>query len=278
MGSTVAVSSQLISSAANPLLKDVRRAVSAGALTSDGFLVAESFHLLDEALRSNLEFKAAVCAASVREQVAGRLGGRSDIPIRVVEDQLLQRIAATEHSQGVIALVRPPVWQLDDLFRERALVTVLDGVQEPGNAGAIVRTAEAFGASGVVFLRGSVSPFNPKTLRASAGSLFRMPYLFGIDPATARDEFERRKLLLYAASPRAKLPIDRADWKAPCALIIGSEARGVSDMFRQSAVGLRIPTRAVESLNAAAAAAVLLYEAARQRAGPSRPGGRGESP
>ena len=83
----------------------------------------------------------------------------------------------------MIALVKPPVWTVDDLFRDRPLVVVLDGVQDPGNAGTIVRAAEAFGATGAVFLKGSVSPHNPKTLRASAGSLFRVPYVFGVDAA-----------------------------------------------------------------------------------------------
>jgi TrmH family RNA methyltransferase len=88
--------------------------------------------------------------------------------------------------QGLIALVEPPVWQIERLFQASGVLVVLDGIQDPGNAGTIVRTAEAFGASGVVFLKGSVSPFNAKTLRASAGSLFRVPFVSALEPAIAR--------------------------------------------------------------------------------------------
>jgi len=87
-----------------------------------------------------------------------------------VPDALFESIAGTESSQGVIALVAPPAWILEQLFRGRSLVMALDGVQDPGNAGAIVRAADAFGATGVMFMKGAVSPFNPKALRASAGS------------------------------------------------------------------------------------------------------------
>ncbi len=104
--------------------------------------------------------------------------------VAVLPDALLQSISGTETSQGVMALVKPPEWKLEQLFRGRPLVVVLDGLQDPGNAGAIVRAAEAFGATGALFLKGAASPYNPKTLRASAGSLFRVPFLAGVDAGT----------------------------------------------------------------------------------------------
>lgn len=254
-----------ITSAANPLLKEVRRAAARGSLTADGLLVAETFHLLEEALRSDLEVRWVIAAAGVRSAVESHVRGLAGVRLAVVPDALFQQVASTETAQGVIALVRPPEWKLENLFRGVPLVVVLDGLQDPGNAGAIVRAAEAFGASGVVFLKGTASPFNPKTIRASAGSLFRLPFLAGIDPELAKAAFQQRKLRLYAADPRGDAPLARADLRSPAALIIGSEARGVSSNFRQGSLGLRIPTRGVESLNAAAAGTVLLYEASRQR-------------
>jgi TrmH family RNA methyltransferase len=179
---------------------------------------------------------------------------------------LFDAIAGTETPQGVIALVRPPSWTLDDLFPRQALVAVLDGVQDPGNAGAIARAAEAFGATGVLFLEGTVSPFNPKTLRASAGSLFRLPYAWGVERDSARQELRERKLQVVAASPDFGEAPGRVDWTVPTVLVIGSEGRGVSLTMQQDAKAVRIPTREVESLNASIAAAVLLYEASRQRA------------
>ncbi|MCC7347680.1 MAG: hypothetical protein IT538_09820 [Variibacter sp.] len=126
--------------------------------------------------------------------------GLKDIRVAVLPDALFQGLSGTESSQGVMALVRPPEWKLEQLFRGRPLVVALDGVQDPGNAGTIARTAEAFGATGLMFLKGTASPFNPKTLRASAGSLFRIPFLHGIDAALARAAL-RQHGEVYAGGP-----------------------------------------------------------------------------
>ena len=256
---------ETIASAANPLVKDVRRAIARGGLTSQGWCVAETVHLLEEALRSRCPVKQVLVAESAQGRLP-RLGGTR---VAILPDDLLQKISGTETSQGVIALVQPPEWKLPQLFDGRALVMVLDALQDPGNAGAIVRTAEAFGATGAIFLKGTASPFNPKTLRASAGSLFRVPFLYGLDLATARAALEEQGLKLFAAVPPhagAKTrPVADADLTQACALIVGNEGRGVSEEWLGTADGVSIPTLAVESLNAAMAAGILLYEARRQR-------------
>jgi len=252
---------EVLTSPANPLLKDVRRAIARGGLTDDGYMVAETFHLLEEALRSDLEVKAILAAESVRD----RLPMPARIRLIVVADSLFQKLAGTESSQGVITLVNPPAWTLQDCLRSPTLVIVLDGLQDPGNAGAIVRTAEAFRASGVLFTKGTVSPFNPKTLRAAAGSLFRVPFVHNVDAATAHAALVERKIAIYAAMPSQAMAPDEVDLTGACALVIGSEAHGVSERMRASAIGLSIPTIGVESLNAAVAAGILLYEARRQR-------------
>lgn len=268
MKAAVAAPSQVISSAANPLLKEVRRAVRQGVATSDGCVVVDSFHLLEEALRSGRNCELVLASEDARSRVLKILAPHDrKPPVRFVENALFARIAPSETPQGVLALVRPPSWTLDDLFRPQPLVVILDGVQDPGNAGAIARAAEAFGATGVVFVRDTASPFNPKTLRASAGSLFRLPYVAGVGRDLARKELRHRNVQIIAASSESGVPPDRLDWRVPTALVIGSEAHGVSLPLRQEAKSVRIPTREVESLNAAVAAAVLLYEASRQRAG-----------
>jgi len=261
--------SETITSAANPLLKDVRRAIHRGGLTDEGWAVAETFHLLEEALRSDCEVKAVITAASVEEAAAKHVRGLKDIRVIVLPDALYQGISGTETAQGVMALVKPVEWSLPQLLRGCPLVVVLDGLQDPGNAGAILRAAEAFGATGALFLKGTVSPYNPKALRASAGSLFRVPLLQGMDPALARAALQQHNVELYAGVPaRSKLParpVGEADFNRPCGLIIGSEARGISEPLRGAALDVTIPTIAVESLNAAVAAGILLYEARRQR-------------
>ena len=256
---------EIVTSARNPLLKEIRRASDRGTLTPNGCMVAESFHLLEEALRGDCVVEAVVAAESVRSAVETHIKGLSRIQLYVVPDALFELVATTESPQGVVALVRPPQWNLDHLFRGRALVVLLDGLQDPGNAGSIVRAAEAFGASGVVFLKGSVSPYNTKTLRASAGSLFRMPFVAGLEPELALAAIEQKRLDLFATLPREGLMIQDADLGRRFAVAIGGEGRGVSAKIRAAAEGLRIPTTTVESLNAAVAASIVLYEAHRQR-------------
>jgi TrmH family RNA methyltransferase len=145
-----------------------------------------------------------------------------------------------------------------------ALVITLDGIQDPGNAGAMIRSAEAFGATGAVFLKGTVSPWNPKTLRASAGSLLRVPFAV-TEWEVLLGEVERRGIGLYAASPRAEKRVDEVRFDQPVVLLIGNEGNGVPPEHERFATPVRIPTASVESLNAALAVGILLYEARRQR-------------
>lgn len=252
-------------SESNPLLKDVRRAGARGSVTSDGLAVAEGFHLLEEALRSRCEIPAVIAAESAQAVVSKHLGGLKRTRVAAVSDKTFERLATTDSPQGVIALVRPPHWTLEHLVRGKPLVVVLDGVQDPGNAGSMVRAAEAFGATGAAFLKGSVNPYNPKCLRASAGSMFRLPVLAGLEHSLLAAALKQKEVSLYAALPRATRTLGQADFTGPCAMVIGSEGRGVTPALAKSAIPIRIPTCGVESLNAAVAAGILLYEAQRQR-------------
>jgi TrmH family RNA methyltransferase len=210
-----------------------------------------------------------MAAESVRSAVEKHVRRLAGVRMVVLADTLFHDLSGTESSQGVLTLVEVPVWSLEQLFRGRSLVVVLDGIQDPGNAGAIVRSAEAFGATGVLFLKGTVSPFNPKALRASAGSLFRTPFVHSVDSALSRAVLQQNKLDLYAAVPRdastGSKSLAGVDLTRKCAIVIGSEGRGVSDALRAGTLDLSIPTLGVESLNAAMAATVILYEARRQR-------------
>ncbi len=257
-----------ISSPSNPLLKDIRRALTRGALTEQGLCPAESFHLLREALQSGVSVPTVIAAESVRAQLERVLAEVPEQPVALLPDRVFQSVAGTETSQGVIALIEPPRWTLEQLFRGANLLLVLDGVQDPGNAGTAARAAEAFGATGILFVKGTVNPYNSKTMRASAGSLFRIPYITGVDPVVARVAIQQNRLTLYAGMPwreGVSTPVGDADLRSPCALVIGNEGRGVSEEFQSEAIGLAIPTVGVESLNASIAAAILLYEAHRQR-------------
>jgi RNA methyltransferase, TrmH family len=249
----------------NPLVKSLRKAALKGQLTEDGYCVAESFHLLDEALRSDRDVKTIIVAESVRPTVERRVANLKNTRVVTMDDSLFQEVATTETSQGVLSLVQPPKWTLDELFRGKSLVVVLDALQDPGNAGTIVRAAEAFGATGVLCLKGTVSLFNPKALRASAGSIFRVPFVQGLEADLVKATLAQRRVDVYATVPAGGQALQCADLTRRVALLVGSEAHGVRPELRGAALDLHIPTHGVESLNAALATGIVLYETQRQR-------------
>lgn len=247
-----------LTSARNPLLQDVRQAVRRGTLTEQGLCVAEGPHLLQEALRSGCKVETVLLAESAPEPPA------STARTITLPDALFRGLSSTESSQGVIALVQPPRWDLDAIFQVTPLVLVLDAIQDPGNAGTMLRAAEAFHATGVLLLKGSVNPYNPKALRASAGSVFRMPWI-NLDEQPFLDLAAAKRIPLYAALPQASQKISECDFSGPAMLIVGSEGHGIRASIRAIASPVTIPTSGVESLNAGIAAAILLYEAHSQR-------------
>lgn len=256
-----------ISSPANPLFRDIRRAVWRGEAVSGGLWVAEGFHLLEEALRSERPTPTVICVESALNAVQEMVGGMESVRVAVIPDDLFGTLSSTEASQGVITLVQPAAWNLDQVFRGNSLVLILDALQDPGNAGATVRAAEAFGATGMIFMKGTVSPANPKTLRASAGSLFRMPFVAGLDGARTVAACQQYDTAIHAAVPwtGTERTAAQANFTLRAAIAIGSEGRGLSEVLQNAAQPVAIPTSGVESLNAAVAASILLYEARRGR-------------
>ncbi len=260
-GAMAVDSEQRLTSRANPLLKAVRKAARRGRATEDGLWLAESPHLLDEAVRSGVEIASVLLADSAAEPV-GELAKASAAPLRCVSGELFAEIATTDNSQGVLALVRPRLWRAEQVLEADGPALILDGVADPGNVGAAARSAEAFGAAGLLLTRGCAYPENPKTLRASAGALFRLPFAAGLRAEAIVEACAAAGRPLLAASARHGRPIDRAPL-TDAAIVIGSEAHGVGPVLASAAEAIHIPTRRVESLNAAAAAAIILYQASR---------------
>ena len=254
----------VITSPKNSLLQAVRRAASRGVPGKEGWIVAEGPHLLDEALRGAWPIHSIVATASASEKWAALIY-QSQAPTTLVDDHAFAATASTETAQGILLLLYPRVCQWADLLGGERLVVVLDELQDPGNAGAIIRSAEAFGAGGVVLSKGSVQIANGKLIRAAAGSLFRLPVLSGVPAAGAIAEFAAAQFSVYGLAAGARQSIAAADLRRPCAIFVGNEGAGLSAPVLAAAQLLSIPTRGVESLNAAIACSIALYEARRQR-------------
>lgn len=250
---------EVITSRANPLLARVRRLNSRRAFRrEEGAFAAEGPKLLAEALRWGGELEAVICAPGVELP-----GLPSQVRMVEVCDSLLASIADTENPQGIVFICKGKSLEFpEQLGGQRYLV--LDGVQDPGNVGTIWRTADAFGADGLILCNGCADPWSPKTVRSTMGALFRLPaYESTLDMAA--EKLRQVELPLYATALREDTEDVRSVELEKVAVVIGSEGRGVSQQALELCQKtLKIPMRArCESLNAAMAAAVVLWEMAR---------------
>ncbi len=257
-----------IASRQNPLLKELRRAFARGELVAGGHCAIESVRMVEEAIRSGLRFRAVFFAESA-DDAARRLLPQigSQVETLALSDDVFVATVATESPQGVAALVKLKDLDLEDALRPQPpLLLVACGIQDPGNLGTMLRSAEAFGASGVLLGEQTVSALNPKAVRAAAGSLFRLPVL-RTKLAEVIPQLRERGVRLVASSSHRGGRLDQADLSGPLAIFVGSESAGLpKDVLKQMAEVVAIPqTPQVDSLNAAVAASILLYEASRKR-------------
>ena len=253
----------------NALVKELRQAFSRAELTSDGYCAIEGFRILEEAIRSGLRFRAVFFSESAvprAEKLLSQLGAQ--VETLLLADKLFSSAVPSDAPQGVAALAR---WK--ELSREDVLakspagpILVIAGVQDPGNLGTILRSAEAFGAGGVLLGEGTVSPYNPKVVRASAGSVFRVP-LARAKLSQSLGWMKDHGLRLVGTASHKGTPLDQAKMAGPLAIFVGSEGSGLPrDLIKEMNDVVAIPqVPEVESLNVGVAASIVLYEVMRQK-------------
>ncbi|HWP84232.1 MAG TPA: RNA methyltransferase [Terriglobia bacterium] len=256
----------------HPLLKRIRAMVRSGELLGPGpagqEILLETPSLIEEALRCGVPIHAVLyregSTAAIQE-----LGESLPPETRRywVQEELFPELTSTETSPGIVALAQAPAWTEQDLFAgPRPFLAVLAGVQDPGNLGTILRTAEALGATGTLAARGTVSPYNAKAFRAAAGTLFRLPVLWNLTAQQIVAKLREHGITLLSSVPRGGRRIDELDLGGSVAVALGAEGSGLPRELEEAGCRVSIPMAgAVESLNVAAAAAILLYEIARQR-------------
>lgn len=263
----------VVTSRANPRVKQLRAAFAGNARLSGGLVAIEGEHLLQEALRSGLPIK----TIFLSERIDPPAWLPRTLELLYLADEAFSSAVDTQHPQGIAALLIPPRWEIDSALaattgNRAPLVLIAESLQDPGNLGTLIRSAEAFGATAVLTTPGTVSEWNQKALRASAGSVFRVPAVVATHADIAA--LKSRGLHLFAAVADAgdrAVPIAAANLTQPCAVMIGNEGSGLSaDLLALANACITIPMPGrVESLNAAIAGSLLLYEAARQRAVPA---------
>ncbi len=261
----------LISSRQNQLVKRFRQARGRrdrSTVCLDGWRLVREALLHDFTLESILYQIDRLAQPGVADclELAKAKGTRVD----GVTERLMRELSELKSPQGIIALVRRPKVELDDLLDRASsnpLLIATGNLRDPGNLGTVIRAAEAFGVTGLITLPGTVDPYSPKVVRASAASALRLPIVTDETFEHMKRSLKRRSFRLIATSPRGGKPPDGIDLRSECVLIAGGETHGLPDeILGECDAVLTIPHRpTVESMNVAVAICVLLYEAARQR-------------
>ena len=186
----------------------------------------------------------------------------------VLTDSVFKAVSDTQTPQGIMALVKIPEYTIEQLLSKKpAHLLVLESIQDPGNLGTMLRTGEGAGIGGIILNRTTVDLFNPKTIRSTMGSIFRVPFFVSDNLIKTLMFLKERGVTLYAAHLDGAVSYERPDYTKPSAFLIGNEGGGLSDEIAGMAdVSVKIPMAGqVESLNAAVSAALFMYEAGRQR-------------
>jgi TrmH family RNA methyltransferase len=252
----------------------VRRARAVRMRKIDGLIFVEGVRLCEEALVASLVIEDVLCTERLVEDERGSrllqaLGSVCE-RVAILSEQVFAHVSDTKSPQGLALIAAEPRTGPEVLLNKdgRApLIVVMHGINNPSNAGAILRTAEAAGATAAVTTAGSTDLFSPKALRGAMGSSFRLPLMLGAEFTEILAWCRQREVATVCADPRAARTFTEIDWTVPRALLVGAEAAGLSlEEIHAADEAVRIPMRPpVDSLNVAVASAIILYEAARQR-------------
>ena len=235
-----------------------------------GLFVVEGPKMFGEAPMERIErvYLAQSAAAQMYEKYGDRLSGLS---CETVSDEVFVKMSDTKTPQGILCLVRQQHYNIEEILREskgkRMLFIILEDIQDPGNLGTIFRTAEAAGADGVIMSSWTADIYNPKTIRSTMGSVYRVPFFHVDQMEEAVRRLQKAGVAVYAAHLGGTAAYDACDYQKSTAFLIGNEAKGLREETAACAdARITIPMAGkVESLNAAVASSILLFEAARQR-------------
>lgn len=260
----------MISSGANPKIKQIIQWQNkAKERRSAGIFLTEGFKLYEEAPVSSVRevYLSESAAGKIKENQA--LKKKLEVTgWEVVTDEIFTKMSDTQTPQGILCVLNRPEYTLEQLLlKESPLLVVLEDIQDPGNLGTIIRTGEGAGITGVIMTKGTVDLFNPKTIRATMGSIFRVPFVYTENLPEIIRLLRKKEIATYAAHLEGKEYYDGFCYRQGTAFFIGNEGNGLSrETAEQADHYLKIPMEGkVESLNAAVAASLLMYEAHRQR-------------
>ncbi len=265
-----------ITSLQNPRVKEAVKLRDRKGREQQGRILIEGVREIGRALQAGVEiteafFCESLCTDPSAAELLSQLRQRKKIFLLSVSEQVMAKLSFGDRAEGLIAIARPPQRSLDELaaaLKKKAppLFAVVEGVEKPGNLGAILRTADAAGVSGLIVADGGTDLFNPNAIRASLGAIFTVPVCAATSEQTVA-WLRKQKLRIFATMVEAAVSYSEADFTRPAAIVFGSEARGLSPLWTGSEITpISLPMLgSVDSLNLSATAAILCYEALRQR-------------
>lgn len=258
---------EIIQSKDNELVRRILKLKDKRYRMKTGEFVIEGFRFVEEALKSEFEVKTILVSEVQKKRWDDfDLGGKLKPGTRValIKDELVKYLCSTENPQGIIAVIKKNKVSVSE--NKDGFYVLIDKLQDPGNLGTIIRTSHAAGASGVILTKGTVDPYNEKTLRATMGSIFRIPVIDDMNNEFI-DKLRKNGYKLVATSLEKSISLYDTDLRQNVILSVGNEGNGISDeIFEKADIKVRIPMPGeAESLNVSSAAAVLIFEAVRQR-------------
>ena len=235
----------------------------------DGVFIAEGIKMFEEAPAGWIK-EVYVSESFYNKVTDAQMKKLEQNNYEVVSDTVFQKVSDTQTPQGILCVLKRPEYTFMDLGmlrKSQPLVMVLEDIQDPGNLGTILRTGEGAGVTGVIMTKETVDIFNPKTIRATMGSIYRMPFLYVDSIEEAIEKLKRNNIQVYAAHLKGERSYSELNYTRGTAFLIGNEGNGLKEKTAALAdTYLKIPMEGrVESLNAAIASAILMYEAHRQR-------------
>ncbi len=256
-----------ITSASNPIIKELRSLADKKGRLQEKALLLEGLRLVEDAADFGADIRYFVVSDNYLGRNESLLSRFPHHRVILLPDDLFRRVGGTENPQGIIAVVELPTHDQAGILSQVNRIIVLEGLQDPGNVGTIIRTADACGFDAILLSKDCVDPYNPKVIRSTMGSLFHLPVLICEDIYQTLEALKKRSIQIIAAHPREAMPCWEADLSKDIALVIGNEGNGLTEcMLNLSDKKVMIPMCGrTESLNASTAAAMLLYEGMRQR-------------
>ena len=258
----------MISSISNQQVKEITKLQKQPKYRkASSLFIAEGFKMLKEAAENGCLVKTYISEFVLEKKHESLEWLCKEFPYETVSDQVFRQLSGTLTTQGILGIVKQPSYSITDILDDKKHIwLLLDDIRDPGNLGTIMRTAEGAGMSAVIMGKGTADLFNPKTVRSTMGAIFRMPFVYVDDITEIIKQIKDNGYSVYGTAMKGSITYDMADYTKGAGIVIGNEANGIQDSVLECITGsINIPMDGkLESLNAAVAAAVVMYEAARQ--------------